>query len=69
MFDNNGTVPICKIKSQQGNIGGYRQLRIQDIQKDVVNPTSYWYCRQRDSQKYTAKAKTIVIDDQVFLKF
>ena len=39
-----------------------------DIQKDVVNPTSYWYCRQRDSQKCTAKAKTIVKDDQVFIK-
>ena len=41
------------------------EYRFKDIQKDVVNPTSYWYCRQRDSQKCTAKAKTIVKDDQV----
>ena len=35
------------------------EYRYKDIQRNVTSPTTYWECRERDSSKCPAKAKTV----------
>ena len=44
------------------------EYRYKDIQKNVINPTTYWECREKDSSKCPAKAKTVVVEEQVMIK-
>ena len=44
------------------------EYRYKDIQKNVINLTTYWECREKDSSKCPAKAKTVVVEEQVMIK-
>ena len=42
------------------------EYTFKDKTKNIINPTTYWKCRERDVAKCAATAKTIIQDNQVF---